>query len=38
MDLAAVKECTDARFLPPAYKTMTIDALDTRLAQLKPYV
>ncbi|HUO07732.1 MAG TPA: AAA family ATPase [Phycisphaerae bacterium] len=38
MDLAAVKECTDARFLPPAYKSLTIDALDARLTQLKPYV
>ena len=38
MDLAAVKECTDQRFLPAQYQTMTIDVIDQRMNQLRPYV
>jgi AAA+ superfamily predicted ATPase len=38
MDLAAVKECTDNRFLPDHYKTLSIDNIDQRLAELRPYV
>jgi AAA+ superfamily predicted ATPase len=38
MDLAAVKECTDTSFLPDAYKSLSIDAIDRRMAELRPYV
>jgi len=38
MDLAAVKECTDVRFLPESYKLISIDAIDRRMAELRPYV
>jgi hypothetical protein len=38
MDLAAVKECTDTRFLPDHYKTLSIETIDQRLAELRPYV
>ncbi len=35
MDLVAVKECTDGRFLPPRYKALTTDEIDARLEVLK---
>lgn len=38
MDLAAVKECTDTHFLPDMYKQMSIDTIDRRMAELRPYV
>jgi AAA+ superfamily predicted ATPase len=38
MDLVAVKECTDARFLPPRFREMTPEALEARITALKPYV
>ena len=38
MDLVAVKECTDSRFLPPKYRAMTLDQVEARLEQLRPYV
>ncbi len=38
MDLAAVKECTDARFLPPAYRGLTIDVLDGRMDEIRRFV
>jgi SpoVK/Ycf46/Vps4 family AAA+-type ATPase len=38
MDLAAVKECTDQRFLPEQYRQLTMDTIDQRLAALKPFV
>jgi AAA+ superfamily predicted ATPase len=38
MDLVAVKECTDARFLPPRYRDLTPEQIETRLAELKPFV
>lgn len=34
MDLIAVKECTDDRFLPPRYRDLTPTALDDRLGAL----
>lgn len=34
-DLIAVKECTDARFLPEAYRKIEPDAVNRRLRQLK---
>jgi AAA+ superfamily predicted ATPase len=38
MDLAAVKECTDNQFLPEAFRTLTIETIDRRLNELRPYV
>ena len=38
MDLVAVKECTDLRFLPARYQTMTPEDLDTRLNELRRFV
>ena len=38
MDLAAVKECTDNRFLPDQYKAMSLDYIDQRMSELRPYV
>jgi hypothetical protein len=38
MDLVAVKECTDNQFLPDAFRNMSMDAIDRRLAELRPYV
>ena len=38
MDLAAVKECTDTNFLPDQYKSLSIDTLDRRMAELRLYV
>jgi hypothetical protein len=38
MDLAAVKECTDQRFLPEQYRQLTMDTIDQRLAALRPFV
>jgi AAA+ superfamily predicted ATPase len=38
MDLVAVKECTDARFLPPRFLEMTPEAIETRISELRPYV
>jgi SpoVK/Ycf46/Vps4 family AAA+-type ATPase len=38
MDLVAVKECTDARFLPPRLRDVTPEALEARITALKPYV
>ena len=35
MDLVAVKECTDVRFLPEEYRTLSQEDLDTRLEQLE---
>src|SRR5262249_31553066 len=31
MDLVAVKECTDSRFLPPAYRDLTPEELERRI-------
>jgi hypothetical protein len=38
MDLVAVKECTDMRFLPPKYRDLTPEQIETRLAELRPFV
>jgi AAA+ superfamily predicted ATPase len=38
MDLVAVKECTDARFLPPRFRDMSPEAIEARLSELAPYV
>ncbi len=35
MDLVAVKECTDARFLPDRYRTLTEEEVDERLSELR---
>jgi len=38
MDLVAVKECTDDRFLPPRYRTMSPEDLEARLQALSGYM
>ena len=38
MDLQAVKECTDDRFLPPQFKTMTPEQIESRLDELRAFV
>lgn len=35
MDLVAVKECTDQRFLPPAFREIDLGELNERIARLK---
>ena len=38
MDLVAVKECTDARFLPARFKDLTPEELETRIEALRRFV
>jgi hypothetical protein len=38
MDLVAVKECTDVRFLPPKYRELTPEELETRIDALRRFV
>src|SRR5688572_29653988 len=38
MDLVAVRECTDARFLPPHYRNMPPEEVETRINELRPFV
>jgi AAA+ superfamily predicted ATPase len=38
MDLVAVKECTDVRFLPAAYRDLTPEELETRIDALRRFV
>lgn len=38
MDMVAVKECTDARFLPARFRDMTPEEIEARLAALRPFV
>jgi hypothetical protein len=38
MDLVAVKECTDARFLPERYRALTPEELETRIDALRRFV
>ena len=38
MDLVAVKECTDARFLPPHFANMSPEEIERRIAELRPFV
>ncbi len=35
MDLLAVKECTDSRFLPPRYREMSLAKVNERIRELK---
>ena len=35
MDLVAVKECTDDRFLPPRYREMSLEGVNRRIAEIK---
>ena len=35
MDLLAVKECTDARFLPPRYRSLAMAEINQRIQKLK---
>jgi AAA+ superfamily predicted ATPase len=38
MDLIAVKECTDSRFLPPAYRDLTPEEVERRIDALRAFV
>jgi len=38
MDLVAVKECTDQRFLPPRFRDLTPEQIETRLTELRRFV
>lgn len=38
MDLVAVKECTDARFLPERYAKLTPEELEHRIDELRRFV
>jgi len=38
MDMVAVKECTDARFLPERFRAMTPEEVEARIAELRPFV
>jgi AAA+ superfamily predicted ATPase len=38
MDLVAVKECTDVRFLPSKYRDLTPEELETRIDALRRFV
>lgn len=38
MDLVAVKECTDARFLPERYRELTPEELETQIDALRRFV
>ena len=38
MDLVAVKECTDARFLPARFRELTPDELERRIEELRRFV
>jgi AAA+ superfamily predicted ATPase len=38
MDLVAVKECTDARFLPERFRALTPEELETRIDALRRFV
>ena len=38
MDLVAVKECTDARFLPARFKDLSPEELETRIDALRRFV
>jgi hypothetical protein len=35
MDLLAVKECTDSRFLPPRFRDLTLSEVNRRIAELR---
>lgn len=38
MDLVAVKECTDVRFLPPQFAKMSPEEIERRIAELRAFV
>jgi len=38
MDLVAVKECTDVRFLPPRFRDLTPEELEERIDELRRFV
>ena len=38
MDLVAVKECTDVRFLPPRFRDLTPEELEGRIDELRRFV
>jgi hypothetical protein len=38
MDLVAVKECTDARFLPDRYRDIGPEELEARIEELRRFV
>jgi hypothetical protein len=38
MDLVAVKECTDVRFLPDRFRDLTPEALEERIDELRRFV
>jgi AAA+ superfamily predicted ATPase len=38
MDLVAVKECTDARFLPPRYRDLTPEEIERRIEDTRRFV
>jgi hypothetical protein len=38
MDLVAAKECTDARFLPPRYRDLTPEEIETRIEETRRFV
>jgi hypothetical protein len=38
MDLVAVKECTDARFLPDRFRRQTPEELETRIDELRRFI
>ena len=38
MDLVAVKECTDLRFLPARFRDLTPEQIETRLTELRRFV
>ena len=38
MDLIAVRECTDRRFLPPSYQDLTPEQIDQRITELRRFV
>jgi hypothetical protein len=38
MDLVAVKECTDSRFLPPQYRDLTPEEIENRIEQTRRFV
>jgi SpoVK/Ycf46/Vps4 family AAA+-type ATPase len=38
MDLVAVRECTDARFLPERYRALSPEALERKIDELRPFV
>jgi hypothetical protein len=38
MDMVAVKECTDARFLPARYRDLSLAEIERRIEDLRPYI